>query len=219
MNLDDLEKRIDILSAEIEEISFQLNEINNNLEFKNTLFQQAKEIENSINKFTELKITVPDELKKFKIDLLTKIINVEKMEKLNIKFLNLKNFFSFNHNLTVLEKSSSRQIKKKVLSEKIKSVVILNKEYKVQYWKEIVVILCEHLYELHKDNFNVIYQIRGIKNDYFSENKNRFIQPAFIKNANIYCETKFSAKNHLSLCKKILALFGYKEDQIKVRYY
>lgn len=121
-----------------------------------------------------------------------------------------------NQNYYNKEFTNKKSCESKLIGDKVKSVRIFDIEYKVQRWRDIIVILCEQLFRLHESDFDKIYEIRGTKKIYFSEDKNDFVQPALIKNANIYCETKFSAKDHVKMCKKILVLFGYDESQIQV---
>jgi hypothetical protein len=216
MNYDELEKRIKALSLEVEEISKTLSNLKINVEDKKMLFQQAKEIENTISKFITIKIPVPSELKQFKIDLISKIDALETIERIHTDFLSIGKYFTMNQNYYNKEFTNKKSCESKLIGDKVKSVRIFDIEYKVQRWRDIIVILCEQLFRLHESDFDKIYEIRGTKKKYFSEDKNDFVQPALIKNANIYCETKFSAKDHVKMCKKILVLFGYDESQIQV---
>jgi negative regulator of replication initiation len=98
----------------------------------------------------------------------------------------------------------------------IVSFVFKGNKYEVKTWKDMLIQICNIMFSIHRDRFEKVLKLRGRKRPYFSKNPNELRGPERINGTDIYVETNLSANNVVQLSKRILALFGYKEDDIAI---
>ena len=68
----------------------------------------------------------------------------------------------------------------------------------------------------HREQFDNVFNLRGRKRPYFTRNPNELRSPERINNTDIYVETNLSANSIVKLFKSIIALFGYKENNLSI---
>ena len=100
----------------------------------------------------------------------------------------------------------------------IDSFNFLNKTYKVKYWKDVLVVISGVLAADHKKEFEKVFGLVGRKRIYFSHNSNELREPKKVPGTDVYVETHMSAKMLMKMCKDVLALFNYTENELKVFY-
>jgi hypothetical protein len=105
-------------------------------------------------------------------------------------------------------------MKKDVKGKTIKSFSFQNKKYDVHSWKAMVLKMCEILHEKHRDDFESILYISLEGRNCFSRNPHEFLECEKISNTEIYLDLHLTVKDMLALCKEILLLFGYKENEL-----
>ncbi|AXI25738.1 restriction endonuclease subunit R [Methanofervidicoccus sp. A16] len=88
-------------------------------------------------------------------------------------------------------------------------------KYPVHTWRGMLIKIAEIMYSLHKEEFEEkVFKLRGRKRPYFTKNPNDLKVPYRIDNTDIYMETRFSADGVVRLSKRIISLFGYKEEDL-----
>ena len=88
--------------------------------------------------------------------------------------------------------------------------------YEVKSWKELLIKLCNILYNKHTNDFEKLFEIKGKKRIYFTHDKSQLIEPMQIPDTDIYVETNHSAMMITWICCKILSKFGYSNEDLKV---
>jgi uncharacterized protein with ParB-like and HNH nuclease domain len=97
--------------------------------------------------------------------------------------------------------------------EKPTFFTINNKKILVNSWKDILVGICNFLYENHSKDFEQkVAQVKGKERVYFSRNSNELRTWEQIKNSGIYVETCFNANQIVRLGEKLATLFGYSKE-------
>jgi predicted type IV restriction endonuclease len=105
-------------------------------------------------------------------------------------------------------------MKKEVKGKTIKSFSFQGKKYDVHSWKSMVLKICEVLHEKHRDDFESILYISLDGRNCFSRNPHEFLECEKIGDTEIYLDLHLAVKDILALCKEILLLFGYKENDL-----
>jgi len=80
----------------------------------------------------------------------------------------------------------------------------------------MLVTIANFVASTHKDEFEKVLSLRGRKQPYFTKNSRELRSPKKINNTDIYVETHFSADMIVELSKRIIRLFGYKEDDLSI---
>lgn len=86
--------------------------------------------------------------------------------------------------------------------------------YPVHSWKEMLIKITNLMFSVHRDQFDKVLNLVGRKRPYFTKKPNDLRVPVRINNTHIYVETNLSANSIVKLSKSIIALFGYKEDDL-----
>ena len=96
------------------------------------------------------------------------------------------------------------------------SFIFEGERFPVSQWNEILLSLCSILYEKYRSEFHVVLDMRGSKRQYFSNSPAGMDIPMQIENSNFYVETKWSAKDTIKFCRRIIERFGYDESDLQV---
>ncbi len=89
-------------------------------------------------------------------------------------------------------------------------------EYSVKTWKQVLVKLCELIYDEQQDQFDRIMNVQGTTASYFSKNSADLKDPKQIGNSGIFAETApLSQLGVKQRCRMVLEEFGYPEDFLK----
>ena len=80
----------------------------------------------------------------------------------------------------------------------------------------MLVKLSEIIAKINEKGFDKVIQLKGRKRKYFDYNKEGMTEPKEIKNTAFFVETNLSASNIIQVCVKLINLFGYSEDDIKI---
>jgi len=105
-------------------------------------------------------------------------------------------------------------MKKDVKGKSIQSFSFKGEKHDVHSWKAMVLKICEIMYDKHRDEFESILYISLEGRTCFSENPHEFLECEKIAGTEIYLDLHLTVKDMLALCKEILLLFGYKEDEL-----
>jgi hypothetical protein len=90
------------------------------------------------------------------------------------------------------------------------------RRYDVRSWREMLIRITELMLSAHREQFNKVLNLVGRKRPYFTRNPNELRIPERVDNTNIYVETHLNANSIVKLSKNIIALFGYKEDDLSI---
>ena len=88
--------------------------------------------------------------------------------------------------------------------------------YKVRFWRDVLVTLCEVLASRHGADFDKVLAFSGRKRRHFSNSANDLLGPRKIPDTRIYVETNFGANRTVRQCEKILSLFGYAPGELRI---
>ena len=104
------------------------------------------------------------------------------------------------------------------LKRNIKNYVFLGKMYKPSSWQEMLINICGVIYESHVGDFDKCLKIGNESQLYFSKNMNDLIEhaPAKIGNSEYYVRTEFNEKEIIELIQRIIVIFGYNTNDIKI---
>ena len=102
--------------------------------------------------------------------------------------------------------------------KKVKSFTFDGKKQDVNLWKDVLVGLCERIYEKHSQDFERIFEIRGRKRQYFVRNTKDVRDSRPISNSGICVETNFSSKDIVKRCGEVLVKFGYSVNDIELEF-
>ncbi|MBN1848598.1 MAG: hypothetical protein JW932_08430 [Deltaproteobacteria bacterium] len=105
-------------------------------------------------------------------------------------------------------------MKKDVKGKTIKAFSFQGQKYEVHSWKAMVLKLCDIIYDKHKEDFENILFITLDGRNCFSRNPHEFLECEKIARMEIYMDLHLTVKDMLALCKEILLLFGYKENEL-----
>jgi hypothetical protein len=104
--------------------------------------------------------------------------------------------------------------KKDFKGKSVKSFSFKGEKHDVHSWKAMVLKICEIMYGKHRDEFESILYISLEGRTCFSENPHEFLECEKIAGTDIYLDLHLTIKDMLALCKEILLLFGYKENEL-----
>lgn len=145
---------------------------------------------------------VEDFLKNY-VQNITGIKAKQKYENKNSEYMSI-----FNH--------KSLKNKEDYTGKSIVAFYFENKRYEVKSWRDMLVKICNIMFERHKENFDKVLNLKGKKREYFTKYPQLLIAPYRIKGTDIYIETHFNANSIVKLTKKIITIFGYKSEDIKI---
>ena len=110
----------------------------------------------------------------------------------------------------------SRPLSQEFTGKSIVAFTFKGTRYSVRSWKEMLVKIASLMLSVHREQFDRVFNLRGRKRPYFTRNPNELRDPERINNTEIYVETNFSAEDIVKLSKKIITLFGYKEEDLSI---
>ncbi len=100
------------------------------------------------------------------------------------------------------------------LNKQIVSFAFKGQTYKVKKWIDLLTKLAEQIYLLNQNDFYKIVEIKGTKRSYFSQDYRGLVRPMRIGNSGYYAMSKISAKDAVSISRKLLIKFGYSPDDL-----
>lgn len=90
------------------------------------------------------------------------------------------------------------------------------KRHDVNTWNAMLIKICEIISAAHRDRFEYVLTLAGPKRPYFSENPKELLTSEKISGTDIYVEVNIGAMSVVRLCRKILKLFGYQENDLYI---
>lgn len=227
---------IDILQQWTEEITSKFIDFlsKDNVE-SGVAIQKAEEVYKSHKKKTILEDTIPKAWKKIISDpdeLLIELIS-ETTEKLcGYKPNNemITDFITKNKNQLLIPIPISIRkapYKPPKVSPKLESFTgksisafyFKDGKYEVKKWINLLIKVCNILYEKHRSDFEKVLTLRGKKRPYFTYKANELRKPQKISRTNIFIETNLNANMIVKICFNLLAIFGYSNTDLKFETY
>jgi len=102
------------------------------------------------------------------------------------------------------------------IGKKITAFVLDGIRYPVKSWKDMLMKVCNLMHLKYPKDFPRVLDLTGRKRPYFSKNPNELRAPERIDGTDIYAETNLSANAIVGITKKVLALFGYPDNALKI---
>ena len=102
------------------------------------------------------------------------------------------------------------------LNKQIVSFTFNGQTYKVTKWIDLLIKLAEQIYLLNQNDFHKVVEIQGTKRSYFSQDQLGMVQPRRIGNSGYYAMSKISAKDAVSISRKLLTKFGYSQKDLQI---
>lgn len=87
--------------------------------------------------------------------------------------------------------------------------------FKVNSWREALQKLSEKIYS-DVDDFSPVLDISGRSRSYFSLDEQELVRAQLISKSDYYFEGNLSAKQIVSVCKRLIERFGYQEDDLEI---
>jgi hypothetical protein len=98
----------------------------------------------------------------------------------------------------------------------IQSFRFLGNDYPVKNWTDLLLHICNIMYQLKGIQFENVLSLKGRKKPYFSTNINDLRDGHKIQGTKIYVEKNLSANSKVKLIKTILELFSYSQEDIQI---
>lgn len=103
----------------------------------------------------------------------------------------------------------------------LESIELFGKEYKMKYWRDMLVQLLEELYKKNKNFINGIDKIEDFKGRtriYFTFDEELADKRYYKKlSFGLYVMVNSNANSIVSLCKKVLRIAGFKDNDLKIK--
>jgi len=200
--------------------------------------ENAEHLYKSRQKKTVLKEAIPkawDKIINDPDDLLVELLieTTEKLSGFRPEVIDIEQFLDkFSHGAALIQKfqptslpQSARPIFRQrpstsqgngYINKMVQSIEFLGKTYHPRNWKEVLVVVSEEMYRRHAADFDRCLVLRGSKMAYFSLNSNELSQPVNISSSKYFVETKLNSNSIARRSHDLMALFGYKEDDLKI---
>jgi len=88
--------------------------------------------------------------------------------------------------------------------------------YNVRSWKDMLIEICNTMVNTHRNSFEQVLNLVGRKRPYFTKSPGELRNPERVNGTDIYVEVNLSANSIVKLSRDILALFGYKKDDLSI---
>lgn len=102
------------------------------------------------------------------------------------------------------------------INKRVRSFALLGKTYHPHNWKDLLVTVAEEMYRRHAVEFDRCLTLRGSRMAYFSLKANELSLPAQISDSKYFAETKLNSNSIVRRSRELMALFGYKENDLNV---
>jgi hypothetical protein len=102
-------------------------------------------------------------------------------------------------------------------SEKsIKSFTFIGHSHIVRAWDEVLPILSDYLASTHETDFEKVLWISDNQKPYFSRYSDQLRMPEKIQGTDIYVETRMNPDEVAKTAHKLIAAFGYSQDDLSI---
>jgi hypothetical protein len=144
------------------------------------------------------------------------LFDTDKTEE-KVKIDNIKDINNYSYKLKAVAMFYNAQ--KPESADKNRAVFTFKgQKYEARFWKDMYSQICSMMAKEHKDHFEDILTLSGRKNLLFSKNPGDLKAPAKIEGTDIYAEVSFGTGYLIKLAKKVIALFGYSEEDLIADY-
>ena len=100
--------------------------------------------------------------------------------------------------------------------KKISSFYFRGTRYEVDSWRGLLLELSKLMNAAHRSDFDKVLGLKGAKRSYFSRNEDLLTTARKIPETGIFVEQNLSARNITRVCRRLIALFGYSEEELKI---
>lgn len=125
-------------------------------------------------------------------------------------------YFDFLPSKGLSEGKTRKNARERHKGKSISAFYFKNTRYEVYTWKNLLIKLTELIYESHSRDFKKVLTLKGKKRPYFTHDKNKLRVPQKINKTNIFVEVNLSANFIIKICHKLLATFGYSNNDLRI---
>ncbi len=225
MNYIEIEKKLDDILYQLEGILKFTQKDLENIADLDVQYQKDRseldKVEQTVNNLRGFDLDVSPELMHIRAELKTNIERIEIIRRVKEKISIIASYFGKDSSQKRTKKSKRQQSnlpESEYTGKKPLSFSFLSTNHKISNWKQILVEITKLMYELHPDDFQKIYNIKGRDTIYFSTTPDILRRPVFIDSAGIFCETNFSARDCVGISRRIIKLFGYNTEDLDIFY-
>lgn len=104
-----------------------------------------------------------------------------------------------------------------IVGKSISAFSFKGKEYKVTYWKDLLLQLCSIMANTHKDRFEDILKLSGRQKPFFTKDPSELRSPKLIDGTDIYAELNLGAEGIVRLSKNVINIFGYNDNDLSIK--
>jgi len=197
--------------------------------------ENAENIYRSIQKQDIIKVTLPKAwtkiIKEDNPELIEMIAeSTEKMcgykpdQSTVIQFINNINKYNINDHIIKNEKQNDIEsllkyqkpyIQKEFTNKNITSFSFNGEKYIINKWKDILTHISAIILNESNDTDRIL-TLRGKKRPYFTKDPDKLRAPFQVKGTDVFVETNLSANDIVKISKKLIVLYGYNENSIKI---
>jgi hypothetical protein len=112
--------------------------------------------------------------------------------------------------------STPMSISENFTGKRISSFYFQKQKHEANSWKELLLGVCEVMNALHRNDFDKVFELKGSKRIYFTQDKDRLWAPRQIPNTDIFVETHMSATLVTHVCRRLIDLFGHSDEDLKI---
>ncbi len=100
--------------------------------------------------------------------------------------------------------------------KEITSFYFAGLKHKVDSWRGLLFELSKLINSAHRNDFDKVLELKGSKRSYFTRDENMLTSSKQIPDTDIFVEQNLSARNVAQVCRSLIALFGYSDDDLKI---
>lgn len=83
-------------------------------------------------------------------------------------------------------------------------------------WRGLLWELSKLMNAKHRGDFDKVLGLKGAKRSYFARSENLLTTAKKISDTGIFAEQNLSARNVTQVCRRLIALFGYSDEDLKI---
>lgn len=100
--------------------------------------------------------------------------------------------------------------------KKISAFYFRGSKHQVDSWRGLLLELSKLMNAAHRSDFDRVLGLKGSKRSYFTHDKNLLKFPKKIPDTGIFVEQNLSARNATQVCRRLIGLFGYSDEDLRI---
>jgi hypothetical protein len=100
--------------------------------------------------------------------------------------------------------------------KKILAFYFRESRHEVDSWRGLLWELSKLMNAKHRGDFDKVLGLKGAKRSYFARSENLLTIAKKVSDTGIFVEQNLSARNVTQVCRRLIALFGYSDEDLKI---